>query len=179
MNSNSNDNDFFGSFRTLTPAQIKGNAIFLASHAAGFFIMIVGVVAAVLTKKLWLAPTIGLIGIIVYFFVAGKRNIRYVTKFGMKYNIMRSLICGFLIYGAVGWKGLLGIFHYLIWEKEWDISITSFGWTVLAISLLITFVTKLSLYRTEDVQVADLIGLIEMLSLAIFISSIMFLLLYT
>lgn len=95
------------------------------------------------------------------------------------YNILRTVICGFLVYGGVGWRGLLGFYNYLSWKQGCDMYITSYGWTLLSISLIITLITKLSLYRIVDVQVADLIGIIEITALGIFIGSIMFLFLYT
>lgn len=179
MNDDTYENNIFGTFRTLTPAQIKDNALFVGWWAVVFLIVIAGVAVAVLTKIVWLAPAISLIGVCLYFFVARNRNTHYVCKFGMKYNILRSLTCGFLVYGGVGWRGLLGFYNYLSLGKGCNLSITSYGWTILAVSLIITLITKLSLYRIVDVQVADLIGLIEMSALGIFIGSIMFLLLYT
>ncbi len=85
---NDNNNDIFGTFRTLTPAQIKGNVIFVASWAAAFSIIIVGVVAAVMTGFVWIGPIACIIGLCAFFFVASIRSIRYVSKFGKKYNLL-------------------------------------------------------------------------------------------
>lgn len=99
--------------------------------------------------------------------------------FGIKYNLLRLLICGAFVYSGVAWRGLFGLYNRLRWNNGWDMSISSFGWWILAISLLITILCKLSLYRIVDVQVADFVGILELTALGIFIGSIMFLLLYT
>lgn len=178
MSGDTNYNNIFGTFRILTPAQKKCNAIYVTNWVVGFSIVIAGVVIAVWTGIVWIAPVVGIIGLSPLFFVPRIRDIRYTPRFGTKYNMLRMLICGFLVYGEVGWRGLLGFYNYLKWKQDWDVSITSYGWIVLVISLTITLITNLSLYRIVDVRVADLAGIIEMAASGIFIGSVMFLLLY-
>lgn len=179
MDNDINDNDIFGTFRILTPTQIKRNAIYAAGWAVFFSITLVGVAIAVWTKIVWIAPAIFIIGLCVFCLIPGIHNIEYARKFSKKYNILRTVICGFLVYSGVGWRGLLGLYNYLILGKGLDMTITSYGWMILLISLIITLITKMSLYRIVNVQVADLVGIIEITALGIFIGSIMFLLLYT
>ncbi|MGN0228851.1 MAG: hypothetical protein ACI4BH_03480, partial [Muribaculaceae bacterium] len=121
----------------------------------------------------------GVIWLCAVIFVASIRDVKYVPKFGIKYNLMRFLIGGFLVYSSVAWRGLLGIYNRVVINVACEVSISAFGWAVMAISLVITLISKLSLYRIEDVQMADLVGIIEMAALAIFLGSIMFILLYT
>lgn len=179
MTDETNDNDIFGTFRILTPAQIKCNAVYVAKWVVGGSIVIAGVVIAVLTGIIWISPVLGIIGICPLLFVPRLRNIRYTPRFGMKYTMLRLMILGFLVYGEVGWRGLLGFYNYLRWKQDWNISISTYGWTISAISLAITLIANLSLYRKVDVRVADLAGTIEMTALGILIGSIMFLILYT
>lgn len=179
MSDDSNNNDILGTFRILTPAQIKCNARYVANWVVGFSIVIAGVVIAVWTGIVWLAPVLGVVGLCPLFFAPRICNIRYTPRFGLKYNLLRTVICGFLVYGDVGWRGLLGFYNYLRWKQDWDISISSYGWTVLALSLTITLIINLSLYRIADVRVADLAGIIEMTASGISIGSIMFLILHT
>lgn len=179
MSDNTNGNDIFGTFRILTPAQIKCNARYVANWVVVFSIIIAGVVIAVWTGIVWIGPVFGIVGLCPVFFAPRFRNIRYTSRFGMKYNMLRMVIWGFLVYGGVGWRGLLGFYNYLKWKQDWDVSLAFYGWTILAISLIITLIANLSLYRIMDVQVADLAGIIEMMASGVFIGSIMFLLLYT
>lgn len=179
MSDDTHNNDIFGTFRSLTPEQIKCNARFVANWVVGLSIVIAGVAIAVWTGIVWIGPVFAIVGLCPLFFAPRARNIRYTPRFGMKYNMLRLVIWGFVVYGGVGWRGLLGFYNYLKWKQDWDISLAYYGWTVLAISLIITLITNLSLYRTGNVQVADLAGIIEMTASGIFIGSIMFLLLYT
>lgn len=172
-------NDISGTFRPLTPAQIKGNALFVALWSATFLIVIVGVVLAVKTGLMWIAVVSGAMWVCALLLVANIRSVRYVPKFGRKYNILRSLFCGFLVYSGVAWRGLLGFYHRFVLMDERGMSISAFGWTVMAVSLTVMLISKLSLYRVANVHVADFIGAIEMMALAVFIGSIMFMLLYT
>lgn len=179
MSDDTNDNNIFGSFRILTPAQIKCNAVAVAHWVVGFSIVIAGVALAVWTGIIWIGPVFGIVGLCPLIFAPRVRKIRYTPRFGLKYNMLRMVTWGFIVYGGVGWRGLLGFYNYLKWKQDWDLSLTSYGWTVLVISLIITLITNLSLYRVVDPQVADLAGIIEMTASGIFIGSIMFLLLYT
>ena len=52
-------NDIFGTFRPLTPAQMKGNAQFVALWSASLLIVLVGVVAAVRTGIVWIGVVAG------------------------------------------------------------------------------------------------------------------------
>lgn len=179
MEYENNDINIFGTFRTLTPAQIKCNAIYAAGWVVAFSIVVAGVAIAVLTGIVWIGPVIGIVGLSSLYFVSRMRYMRYTPRFGKKYNIMRWVICGCLIYGGVAWRGLLGFYNYLCWKQGYNISIIPYGWTILSISLTIALVSKLCLYRITDVHIADLVGIIETTALATFIGSIMFLLLYT
>lgn len=178
MSVNINNRGIFGTFRLLTPAQIMSNAKFVANWVVGYSIAIVGIVIAVRTGIVWIAPVFAIVGFFPLIFALRVRKNRYTPRFGKKYNMLRGVICGFLIYGDVGWRGLLGFYNYLRWKQGWDISISSYGWTILALSLSIALIFNLSLYRIVDVKVADLAGIIEMAAAGIFIGSIMFLILY-
>lgn len=172
-------NDIFGTFRPLTPAQMKGNAQFVALWSASLLIVLVGVVAAVRTGIVWIGVVAGGIWMGVIFLLANNRKVKYVPKFGVKYNLLRFLIGGYLVYSGAVWRGLLGCYCLLAAKEGWEMSLSAFGWTLMTTSLAITLISKWSLYRMADVQVADLVGVIEMTALAVFIGSIMFLLLYT
>ncbi|MGN1266059.1 MAG: hypothetical protein ACI4UL_09615 [Muribaculaceae bacterium] len=174
-----NSNGIFGTFRPLTAAQIKGNAIFVAAWSASFMIVVVGVALAVVTGIIWIGAASAAICVCLLCFVARIRNLKYVPKFGIKYNLMRMLIGGSLVYSSVAWRGLLGIYFRIVDNGWWNVPISTYGWALMWISLAITLLSKISLYRIEDVQVADLVGVIEVTALAILVGSIMFILLYT
>lgn len=82
-------NDIFGTFRPLTPAQMKGNAQFVALWSASLLIVLVGVVAAVRTGIVWIGVVAGGIWMGVIFLLANNRKVKYVPKFGVKYNLLR------------------------------------------------------------------------------------------
>lgn len=173
-----NSDNIFGTFRPLTAAQIKDNAKFVALWSAPFLICIVGVVVAVKTGIVWIGAASGAICVSALIFVASLRNVKYVPAFGMKYNLLRVLICGLIIYGGVAWRSLLGFYFHLNMKYGSELSISSFAWMVMALSCAIMAIARLSLFRIVDVYVADIVGIIEVLALSGFIGSIMFMLLY-
>lgn len=173
-----NSDNIFGTFRPLTPARIKGNAKFVALWMAPFLICIAGVVVALKTGIVWIGAVSGAICVGVLFVIASLRNIKYVPAFGKKYNLMRLFICGFIIYGGMAWRSLLGFYFHINKNDGCDMSISSFGWTAIALSFAIMLISKLSLFRIVDVYVADVVGIIEILALTGFIGSIMFTLLH-
>lgn len=167
--------EIFGTFQPLTKFQMRRNVITVSSYAATFLIIIVGMVFAVWSGNVWIGVSAAVIWICAVMYVASIRTLQYVPKFGKKYNLMRTLICGCLVYGGIAWRGLLGLYNHLCL----DISLSAFGWLVLCCSLFIAVISKLSLYRIVDVQIADFVGIVEVIEVGIFIGSIMFLLLYT
>ena len=106
------------------------------------------------------------------------RHIQYTPMFGIKYNLLRGLIGGTIVYNGIGWRGLLSIYYRYIMD-HWDLSLESYGYVILFVSLVSALTAKFSLYRIENVHKADAVGIIEITALTIFISSLMFLLLYT
>lgn len=173
-----NNKDIFGIFRPLTPAQIKGNAKFVALWSAPALIIIAGVAAAVKTGIIWIAAASALVGLIAYMLVGRKRTIRYEPRFGIKFNMLRFILCGTIVYSGAGWRGLLSIYYRYVLDN-WSISLPAYGYTLMVLSLAITLATNLRLYRATDEHTADAIGIIETTALAIFLSSLMFLLFYT
>ena len=173
-----NNEDIFGTFRPLTPAQIKGNAKFVALWSAPALIVIAGVVAAVNTGIIWIAAASALIWLIAFMLVVRKCTIRYEPRFGIKFNMLRFIPCGAIVYGGIGWRGLLSIYHRYIME-HWNLSLESYGNMLIALTLSVTLIVNLHLYQHKNKHTADAIGIIETLALALFISSLMFRLLYT
>lgn len=174
-----NRNDIFGSFTPLSSAQIKGNVKYVSLWVIPFLIITASVVVAVNTGFVWIAAMSGVIGVGSLIFVAGIQNVRYVPQFGFKYNLLRALMCGGLVYAGVAWRGLLGFYNFFYNVDGWNFSASTFGWVVMTLSLVITLISKYILCRIVSVQIADLIGIIEMTACATFIGSIMFMLLYT
>ena len=173
-----NNEDIFGTFRPLTPAQIKGNAKFVALWSAPALIVIAGVVAAVKTGIIWIAAASALIWLITFMLVVRKCTIRYEPRFGIKFNMLRFIPCGAIVYGGIGWRGLLSIYHRYIMD-HWDLSLESYGNMLIALTLSVTLIVNLHLYQHKNRHTADAIGMIETAALALFLSSLMFRLLYT
>ncbi len=168
-------NGIFGSFHPLSHSEIRGNAIVVSLYMAMLPVIIGGVALAVKSGNIWFGAFAGVIWLCLVIFVTKCRRRRYVSRFGNQYNAMRLLVCGFLVYTGVAWRGLLGIYNQL----GLNVALSAFGLWITGISILITLISNLTLYRIRDVQVADLVGVIETFALVIFIGSIMFLFLYT
>jgi len=172
---NDNNTAIFGTFRPLSQSEIRGNAIEVSLYAATLPVVIGGIALAVKFGRPWIGAIAGFIWLFLVIFVTKSRSQRYVSRFGSKYNVLRLLIGGFLVYTGVAWRGLLGFYNHL----EPGVSLSVFGRWISVISLLVTLISNVALYRISDEQVADLIGVMEITALAIFIGSMMFLLLYT
>lgn len=172
-------NDIFGSFTPMSPEQIKGNIKFVSLWLTPFLIVFAGVLGAVTIGNVWIAATAGVICVSTLIFIASIKNVKYVPQFSFSYNLLRALICGFLVYGGSAWGGLLGIYNFFVMEDGRDMSTSLFSLIVMAISLAIILISKYILYNIANVQIADLVGLIEITALALFIGSLMFMLLYT
>ena len=115
---------------------------------------------------------------IAFMLVVRKSTIRYEPRFGIKFNMLRFIPCGPIVYGGRGWRGLLSIYHRYI-MGHWDLSLESYGNMLIALTLSVTLIANLHLYQHKNRHTADAIGIIEAVALALFISSLMFRLLYT
>ena len=173
-----NNEEIFGTFRPLTPAQIRANTKFVSFWSVPFLIVLVGVAIAVETEIVWVGAGFGLLAVSIFLLIGRMRHIQYTPMFGIKYNLLRGLIGGTIVYNGLGWRGLLSIYYRYIMD-HWDLSLESYGYVILFVSLVSALTAKFSLYRIENVHKADAVGIIEITALTIFISSLMFLLLYT
>lgn len=173
-----NNKDIFGTFRPLTPAQIKGNAKFVALCSAPALIIIAGVAAAVKTGIVWIAAASALIGLIVLMLVGRKRTIRYEPRFGIKFNMLRFILCGTIVYSGAGARDLLNIYNRYVLDKG-NITLSAYGNMLIALTLSVTLIANLHLYQHKNRHTADAIGMIETIALTIFLSTLMFLLFYT
>lgn len=173
-----NNKDIFGTFRPLTPAQIKGNAKFVALWLAPALIIIAGVAAAVKTGIVWIAAASALVGLIVFMLVGKKRTIRYEPRFGIKFNMLRFILCGTIVYSGAVARDLLNIYNRYVLDK-WNITLSAYGNMLIALTLSVTLIANLHLYQHKNRHTADAIGIIETTALTIFLSTLMFLLFYT
>ena len=173
-----NNEDILGTFRPLTPAQIKGNAKFVALLSAPALIIIAGVAAAIKTGIIWIGAASALIGLIAFLLGGRKRTIRYEPRFGIKFNMLRFILCGTIVYSGAGARDLLNIYNRYVLDK-WHITLSAYGNMLIALTLSVTLIANLHLYQHKNRHTADAIGMIETTALALFLSSLMFLLLYT
>lgn len=173
------NHNIFGTFRPLSREQIKINALFVTLWSIPFIIIIAGVTFSVNSGNVWIGAAAGVIAIASLWLIASIRNVKYVYRFGAKYNLLRFVIFGSLVYSNVAWHGLLGIYNRLSSMEGMKLSISGFGWTVMSLSLVILLCSKLMLFREVNVSYADIIGLMECLALSILFGAIMFLILYS
>ena len=173
-----NNDEIFGTFRPLTPAQIRANTKFVSFWSVPFLIVLVGVAIAVETEIVWVGAGFGLLAVSIFLLIGRMRHIQYVPMFGIKYNLLRGLIGGTIVYNGIGWRGLLSIYYRYIMD-HWDLSLESYGNMLIALTLSVTLIVNLHLYQHKNRHTADAIGMIETAALALFLSSLMFRLLYT
>ena len=173
-----NDEEIFGTFRPLTPAQIRANTKFVSFWSVPFLIVLVGVAIAVETEIVWVGAGSGLLAVSIFLLIGRMRHIQYTPMFGIKYNLLRGLIGGTIVYNGIGWRGLLSIYYRYIMD-HWDLSLESYGNMLIALTLSVTLIANLHLYQHKNRHTADAIGMIETAALALFLSSLMFRLLYT
>lgn len=97
-----NNEEIFGTFRPLTPAQIRANTKIVSFWSVPFLIVLVGVAIAVETETVWVGAGFGLLAGSIFLLIGRMRHIQYVPMFGIKYNLLRGLIGGTIVYNGIG-----------------------------------------------------------------------------
>lgn len=172
------DNDIFGTFKPLTIAQIRGNARFIGVYGSPLILVGIGVAVAVATGLIWVAVCAAIAWISAWMYLMSRSAVKFVPRFGNKYNLLRFLVGGFLVYGGAASGSLLGIYNRLCLNGCCRLSVSSFGWGVMALSAAILLAANLSLNHIVNVWMADLAGLMEMVAATACIGSIMVIILY-
>lgn len=151
----------FNTFRRLTKKQLRENARYVISFAAPFAFMAIGVAIAVSTGIFGIGPIFGALGVAGLIFVCSRIKCRYTPRFGIKYNLLRFGIAGFLLYRHTAWNGLLGLYNKLTFRFDGFIPFESYILAILTFGLLTVAVAAYGLSKTENAQIADLLGVYE------------------
>lgn len=169
----------FGSFMPLSQEELKMNSKFMALWATGIALLAVGVGIAVKTGIIWIAVFSAIFALGVCIFLFQKFSFRFTPRFGVRYNFLRFLVGGFIVYRGTAWNGLFGLYQYLHFEKAWLMSAQTFAIITLICSVSIYILSNISLNHITDVLKADFLGLVEVLALVFAFGASFFLILYT
>lgn len=169
-----------GSFVRLTPQQLRANARVVARWCGFVLLVVVGVVAAVATGITWIAAGAALLAFMAWRLDCRYRKSTYTPRFGVRYNLARAIVGLFLIYHGSSWKSLIGVYHRITESGQFGCSTAAFGWTVIAavLPVLVAANCYLTFGKAVSREMADFLGVIEMVAVVLVAGAMMFLLIY-